>query len=258
MDEKKCCGIYDYDGVLVPGEILMDEYIKDVCPDAMNSHEEQLIQRQIELTKEELRLIQERNIHGLEMREVKKELDDIAAKLDRHFMLKDQVLEETEPKYKNIIDYDEIYRLENVYPGVLETLWQIYDRGVYHILINNTHTNVDREEKAKLRLLAKEFPPMVYVPVLFHTIPYRGPNGLINHDRDRSDKVQRMISNHRYINPLISTYVDNSPGVIKCAKKQGLRTYFVDKEQDPRDHIIEAANDTIDIVHEGKIKRLSR
>ena len=27
MEDKKCCGVYDYDGVLVPGEELMNQYV---------------------------------------------------------------------------------------------------------------------------------------------------------------------------------------------------------------------------------------
>ena len=99
---------------------------------------------------------------------------------------------------------------------------------------------------------------MEFVPIYFHIIPYKDHEGFINKDRKPSDKVLRMVRTTKYINPLISTYVDNSNGVIKCAKKLGFRPYFVNKSQDPSEVIIKAANDTIDIVHEGKIKKLTR
>ena len=236
----------------------MDNYIDPVCHEATNSYGEKLFERQLSLVTEKQRLEQERDVYGSEMDEIVTELAELERKIKKHFELKDQVLEETEKKYKNIINYDEIYRRENVYPGVLEALWKIHESGIYQKMVNNTHVNMEREIKAKERLLKNDFPPMEFVPIYFHIIPYRDREGFINKDRKPSDKVLRMARTKKYINPLISTYVDNSAGVIRCANKLGFRSYFVKKGQDPRDSIIQAANDTIDIVHEGKIKKLSR
>ena len=258
MENKMCCGIYDYDGVLVPGEQLMDRYIEPVCKEATNTYGEKLFERQLELIGEKQHLELDRDVYGSEMDEIILELAEIERKIKRHFELKDQVLEETEPKYQNIINYDEIYTRENVYPGVIETLWEIYKYRIYQKMINNTHVNIGREIKAKERLLKECFPPLEFVPIYFHIFPYRDHEGFVNKDRKPSDKVLRMERALNYIDPLISTYVDNSMSVIKCAKKLGLRTYYVDKSQDSREAIIEAANDTIDIVHEGKIKKLTR
>ena len=256
MKEKKCCGIYDYDGVFLPGEELMDRYIETVCREATNRYGEELFARQLELTKEKQRLEMERDIYSPEMKEIVRELVEIEEKIKKHFELKDLVLEESEPKYENVINYDEIYRVENVFPGVLESLWEIDDRRIYEKKINNSHTNVDREIKAKDRLLKDEFPPMIFVPIPFHVHPYRR-EGMILKDREATDKVFRMTRLVKDIGPL-STYVDNSPGVIKCVNKCGFRPYLVHRGQDPRDVIIQAANDTIDIVHGGKIKKLTR
>ena len=259
MEKKLCCGVYDYDGVITPGEELMDNYINPVCHEATNSYGEKLFEKQLELTMEKQRLEQDRDVYGSEMDEIVNELAELDKKIKRHFELKDQVLEETEPKYENIINYDEIYRIENVYPGVAEALWTIYERGIYQAMLNNSHVNSEREIKAKERLFNnKDLPPITFVPIYFHIIPYRDREGYINKGRKPSDKVLRMTRIKKYINPLISTYVDNSKSVIKCANKAGFRSYFVDKMQDPRDIIIQAANDTIDIVHDGKIKKLSR
>lgn len=262
-DKKVCCGVYDYDGVLVDGEHLMDLQIIENCKgreeakEATNIYAESIFKRQLELTQIKQQLEQERNVYGSEMLEIIKELADLERKIKRHFELKDQVLEETEEKYANIIDYDKIYVKENIYPGVLEALWEIYDKGIYVKLLNNTHVNKERESVAKERLLKAEFPPMEFVPILFHIFPYRDMEGP-NNNRQPSDKVLRMTRNNRYINPLVSTYVDNSKSVIRLANKLGYRTYFVDKNDNPRDIIVDAANDTIDIVHGGKIKKLSR
>ena len=130
MERKLCCGIYDYDGVLVPGEELMDQYIETVCKEATNAYGEKLFERQLELTLEKQRLEQERDVYSNEMYDIMLELNELDNKIKRHFELKDQVLEETERKYQNIINYDEIYKLENIYPGVLGTLWEISDKKV--------------------------------------------------------------------------------------------------------------------------------
>ncbi len=262
-EEKICCGIYDYDGVLVPGEDLMDEQIIANCGphkeaiEATNVYAEKLFQRQIELIQEKQELELERDIFDYRMREIVKELKDIEEKIKRHFIIKDQVLEETEKKYENLIDYNKIYTLENVYPGVLDLLWDIYEKKIYKKLFNNTHINKLRESNPKKILLVNEFPPMEFFPVFFHIMPYRDFEG-INKNRKPTDKVQRLYSNHKYIDPQTSTYVDNSRSVIKCAKALGFRSYFVDKGQDPYDVILKSANDTIDLVHGDKIKKLSR
>ena len=266
MEENKegllCCGVYDYDGVFVPGEELMDQQLLENCKgreevrEATNIYGDSLFARQLELTEIKQQLMLDRNVYGSEMLEIIQELAEIDRKLKRHFELKDQVLEETEPKYANIIDYDKIYKRENIYPGVLEAMWEIFDAGIYKVLVNNTNFNQGRESKSKDRLLISEFPPMEFVPIPFHVAPYRDMMG-VNKDRKPTDKVLRMIKIRKFINPLVSTYVDNSRKVIRNAQKLGFRTYFVDKGQDPRKIIIEAANDTIDIVHGGKIKKLS-
>lgn len=262
MEEKICCGIFDYDGVFVPGERLMDKHIIANCGihkeaiEATNEYGDSLFKEQLELTQQRQELELERNVYGSDMLKIVTRLNELNEKIRKHFERKDQVLEETEKKYENLINYDEIYVLENVYPGVLDKLWEIYDKGIYIKLINNTHVNKEREIVAKKRLLEKEFPPMEFVPVYFHIFPYRDSEG-INKDRKPTDKVHRMYVNNKYIDPYSSTYVDNSSGVIKCAKKLGFRTYFVDKSQDPKEVIINAANDTIDVIHDGKIKKLS-
>ena len=256
MKEKKCCGIYDYDGVFLPGEELMDRYIETVCRKATNRYGEELFSRQLELTKEKQRLVMERDLYSDEMKGILRELAEIDEKIKEHFELKDQVLEEAKPEYENVINYDEIYRVENVFPGVLESLWEIDDRRIYDEKINNSHINVGREVKAKDRLLKSEFPPMIFVPIRFHALPYRG-EGTTLKNQEATDKVFRMTRLVKDIGPL-STYVDNSPGVIKCVNKCGFRPYLVHRGQDPRDVIIQAANDTIDIVHGGKIKKLTR
>ena len=271
MENKICCGIYDFDGVLLPGEELMDKYVIKICEKASNAYCDKLFARQSELIKVQQRMEQERDVFGPEMRAVQRELEELRKKIEEHFMLKDQVLEETEEKYKNKIPYKDIYIRNNVYQGILELLWKIYDSKLYSELIVNTHVNAGTEIVAKRELLEKDFPPMKFVPILYHIEPYRDPyGGSINKNRKPSDKIGRLVNSIApYIDVNKSTFVDNTASIIKRGRELGINCYFVDKNFDqyikenpvldpiPSQVIIEAANDTIDRVHGGKIKKLS-
>ena len=270
MKDKICCGIYDFDGVLVPGEELMDNDVHAICKEASNAYCEDLFKQQTKLIGIQQQLEQERDIYGYEMQEVQKELEEINKKIKNHFKLKDQVLEETEPEYKNRINYREIYKKENIYLGVLELLWQIYESKIYEQLIVNTHVNSEREIIAKKDLLQKDFPPMRFIPVKYHILPYRDPfDGMINNNRKPSDKIGRLVNISNYIDVNLSTFIDNTASIIKRGRELGLNCYYVEKNHDiyiekypilntiPGQVIMEAANDTIDRVHDGKIKKLS-
>ena len=100
MEEKLCCGIFDFDGVILPGEELIDKYVWEICKEASNAYCDMLFSQQSKLITIQQRLEQERDIYGPEMEEVKNELAEIERKIKIHFDLKDQVLEETEEKYR--------------------------------------------------------------------------------------------------------------------------------------------------------------
>lgn len=266
MEEFICCNILDFDGVFVPGEDLMDEYILEFCPEASNKYCKTLFSQQIDLVKIKQTLEEEHDV--IRLAEIKKELEEIDKKIAKHFIRKDQVLEETEPEFENKIDYRAIYQIKNVYPGVLELVWEIHNRGIYQLQISNTHVNCETEIIAKKELLEKYFPEMKFVPVKFHIIPYR-TNGLVNKDREPSDKVGKLINAGPKIYLPTSVLVDNSKSIIARGKELGLRTYFVPENNDPliianpiinpipSQIILQSANDTIDLVHGGKIKKLS-
>lgn len=269
METKRCCAIHDFDGVYIAGEDLMDDYIMEFCRKATNRYCNELFKRQFELLTAQQQLESDRNIYGKEMMEIIRELQEIERLLKEHFDLKDQVLEESEDKYRNKINYDEIYQRKNIYPGVLELLWKIYDAKIYFMMISNTHVNAEREIIAKRNELKRDFPPMKFVPTRYHIEPYRDQYGLLNKNRQPSDKVGMLLRTVPIIDPTISPLVDNSKSIITRGKELDLITYFVPKNTDPyiiqnptldpipSQIILQSANDTIDIVHGGKIKKLS-
>lgn len=262
---KLRCGAYDYDEVFVPGTRLIDEQIikngkkrgLEIVLKATTKYEEELFDKQTKLMQKKQELERDRDILCTTYFDIINEINNISILLDEHFKLKDAVLEETRKEYENLVDYDEIYQKENIYPGVCELLWEIYELSIYEKLFNNSNYNMERESKAKRHLLETDFPPMKFVPVPFYVFPAKDPNGFPFKDRPRSDKVLRMCKNNRCIDPASSTYVDNSKRIIEFADACGFKSFFVKKDQDPRIAIIEAANYTIDRFHEGKIKKLS-
>jgi hypothetical protein len=267
MEKLKICNILDFDGVLVPGEILMDEYIKEFCYKASNEYCDKLFKMQSELVEQQQLLEEERNDSLLA--EVLKELEELDRKIKQHFVFKDQVLEESEPQYQNKINYADIYRRENVYPGVLEVLWEMYERKVYDLLISDTHVNSKFEILRKQILLESDFPPMLFFPVFFHLVPFYDPKtGLANKNRKPSDKVGILLKEKQFIIPEKSTLIDNSKSIIKRGNELGVRSYFVEKNLEPyiianptldpipSQIILDAANDTIDL-YRGNVKKLS-
>ena len=269
MQEKLCSAIFDFDGVFVPGEELMDDYIWEICKEATNAYCDELFRRQTELIQHQQQLEIDRNVYGKEMQEIICELEDLKRLIKKHFDLKDQVLEETEEKYRNKIDYNEIYQKNNVYIGVLELLWKIYDSKIFDLHISNTHVNAEREIIAKRDLLQKVFPPMKFVPIKYHTDPYKDQYGLLNKNRKPSDKVGRLLKTIPTIDKKTTILVDNSRSIIARGDELGLRTYFVEKNNTPfiienptlnpfpSQVILRSANDTINLVHGDKIKKLS-
>ena len=259
MEQKKCCLISDYDGVLVDSLPLIDEYVKEIDYKASDEYGRKLFERTDYLNKEKQRLEEERDIYGKEMQEINTELAELDRLRSKHYDHKDIILEEVNPEYRGLINYHEIYKIENAYPGVMELINKIWELNIYHQIIVNSNVNVESEIVAKKALL-KEYLPMVkFVPVRFHLDPYYNPiTGLSNKNRVPSNKLAVLIKTVRNIDVINSSVVDDTKGVIEKGIALGFNCYHRRIEDDVRDVFINACNDTIDSVHEQKIKKLSR
>ena len=267
MEKTICYLILDFDGVLLPGEELMDNYVWEICKEASNRYRDELFASQIELIKMSQELEEERS-GSKSLEKIKQELEQIDKKIKYHYNKKDQVLEETEPEYENRIPYNEIYIRENVFPGVLELVHKLHDMGIYTQIIVNTHVNSPREINAKKELLVKHFPKMKFIPILFHIDRYYDEYGAVVKDRQPSDKVGRLLKMCPYIIPETSTLVDNTRSIIERGKELGLICYFVKKNEDkfiienpvlnpiPCQVILDACNNTIENIHGDKTKKL--
>ncbi len=259
MEKKECCLVSDYDGVLVNSLPLIDEYVKSIDYEASDEYGRLLFEQTDILNKEKQRLEEERNIYGNEMDEINRKLLDLSKLRTRHFEHKDIVLEEVYEHLRGLIDYKTIYQIENAYDGVIDLINEIWQLGVYHRIIVNSNVNVESEIRFKLEFLKKYLPMVKFVPVKFHLDPYYNPlTGLKNLNRLPSNKLAVLTRIMPSIDVSNSSVVDDTKGVIEKGKQLGFNCYHRRIEDNVCDIFINACNDTIDSVHDGKIKKLSR
>lgn len=144
---NKRCLFFDVDDVMLPTAQFVEKRIAEFAPEA---------------TEEYRRKVTE----GLPSEDVKK-IDD------RFFEFRDLVLEEVPNRFKEKIDYNEIYQIKNLYPNVLEYINFIIENGSYDAVYAISHYNLPREWKPKQELLKLCFPNMTgIIPVQFHKEPY--------------------------------------------------------------------------------------
>ena len=255
----ECCLISDFDGVLVDSLPLIDEYVKQIDYRASDEYRSKLIKRSNECNEEKQRLEEEQKFYGKEMYKIKQELLELEKKRLEHYDRKNIVLEEVYPEYRNRIGYNEIYQIENAYEGVIELLTKIWEKRVYERLIVCTNVNTGVEIQSKRAFIKKYLPMAQFVPLRFFLDPYFDPfTGLKNLNRIPCDKLAVLTNRDKKIDIAKSIVVDDTKGVIESGNALGFNCYHRKLDDDVRDVFISACNDTIEKVHEGKIKKLSR
>ena len=239
------CFATDIDETLIPGEQLMDEQIRERIDNSLNMSErvktickhstaeylEELKKKRKSLNAYKDVLQNNGEIYTAEFREVKKEIAYLDNYLfPEHYKSKDIVREELEPEFEGLITYSTIYVPENMYPGVIEALWAIYNSGVYDFLAGNSQTNNLNEEVAK-DFLKGVLPPIETHYVRFHKLPGRNEDGTINVKREPSDKWQTFIETHPNINVSRSSSVENSPTAHESARRLGFNATLIEEER---------------------------
>lgn len=257
--EKKCYFNTDVDGVIIPGQELMDEYVyNDIDKIASDRYRYELVARINELRKKKEELEDEQRFFCPEMKEIEREIKEYERKKAIHYEHKNMVLEEVTPELEGRIPYDEIYQLKNLYPGMADALYKLYEAGIFDGFTAPSNVNKDREIRAKLELF-KHFPFVQLLPLQFFIEPFYLPGGKVKAlNRIPSNKAATLAKIKKDMDIPISPLIDDTPGVIDSARPLGFPCYFRSRDDDPVDIYYKAANDTIDIVHGGKIKKLSR
>lgn len=255
----------DIDETVVPGEQLMDAQIneriansdrmskrtKEICKHSTGEHLEELKKARDYFTQNKERLQNDGFIGTPEWKEVMKELSNLDNYLfPQHYRAKDMVREELSPEFEGLIDYRKIYVPENIYPGVKEALWAIYEAGIYDFLAGNSQTNSPNEEVAK-DFLKGVLPPIEMFYVRFHGLPYHNADGTINKQRPVTDKWKEFVKAHSDINLDISSSVENTPTAYQRALNAGFKAVLVEEESCmqgsmlPCKAIVNAANQMI-------------
>ena len=260
MEERKeCCIISDFDGVIVNSLPLIDEYVQELDYKASDKYRKELVDRSNACHLEKQRLEEEQKFDGYEMDIIVQEIAELQRKRKDHYDRKNIVLEEVYPEFRNKIDYQKIYQIENAYEDAIETLIRIWERKIYERMIICTNINSGVEILAK-RGFIKEYLPMAQlIPLRFFLDPYYDPlSGLKNLNRVPCDKLKTLTDRDKSINIPSSVAIDDTKGVIDSGNLIGFKCFHKKLEDNSADIFIQAANYTIDTVHGGKIKKLSR
>ena len=257
MEKLDVCLVSDFDGVLVNSLPLIDEYVKRIDYKASDEYRKILVDRSNQLHILKQQLEEEQKFNSNEYRAVIEEIEELRRKRYEHYDRKNVVLEEVYPEYRNRIDYNAIYQLENAYDGVIETLIRIKNEKIYDKIIVCSSVNTSVEILYKRKFINKYLENAYFLPVHFFSLPYEDPEtNMKNVGRIPADKLVAL-TEHYFIDIPKSVVVDDTKGVIDSGLKLGFNCFHRKVEDDINEIFINAANDTIDNVHGGKIKKLS-
>ena len=249
----------DIDGVMIDGLGMIDRYVYDIDKIASDRYYKEEILASLNTLlakKEELESLQRFN--SSEMKDLIREIKYYEGLKSEHYEHKNIVLEEALPEYVNRIPYDDIYQPKNMFPGVIDTLNQIHDAGIFQEFNAPTAINPAREIVAKQKMLSI-FPWLNVYGFKFFVDPFYLPGTHIKTpNRVPCDKPKKLISIKPKMDVRNSVLFDDVLYIIASAKALGFKAYHVASPDNIVDIYIEAANYIIDKVHGGKIKKLSR
>lgn len=103
--------------------------------------------------------------------------DDIALSSILIGNMLDKVLEEGEEQFVGKMDYKQIYRHENFFPGAIDFVrYLLQSKGEYDFVVLVSHKNVTRESNEKIDLMYDTFPEIdgIYLPN-YHDQPFGIP-----------------------------------------------------------------------------------
>ena len=248
--------ILDCDGVIFDSLELIDQQVRKIEYKASDEYYRYLLS-ETEKAHERLHVWEEERSNDLD------EHDSIICEIGyythlrkEHFKMKDLVLEEALPQYKNLIDYDKVYRLENTYHGVVELIKHIWKNGEYDKIYVLSHVNSPREVKAKRAFFDKYLPMVNLVFPMFHFESFFNRDGSINITRKRSNKLEYLMSVETIDDLSNSTFIDDTESIITEAIKLGVGfSYHKSKTADSFYTILQAYDEFCDSLNNGKVKK---
>ena len=239
--------IVDCDGVFYDTLPVIDEQVKKVNYYASDEYGNKLKMDSLNLHNRKYKLEEERSNNCRELLLLEKQIENSTQMRKMHFDLKDLVLEEVLREYKNRINYA-IYTRENAFPGAIDQLNEIADRGVYDQIFMCSHVNTDCEVEEKYKAVKKEFQGrVILIPVKFHSVPYFDPiTGEKNVNRLRANKIElfKIITGIKDLSK--SSFIDDKSDIVDEARDAGVGfCYHKTPEDNTRDLLRRAYIDTL-------------
>lgn len=241
--------VLDCDGVIFDSLPLIDEYVQKIKYEASDAYKKQLDMEEMRVRLVINRWEEERsndpNQHGL----LTKRIIDIKRKKKMYFEYKDKVLEEVLDEYKDRIDYQKIYQLENTFDGVLNMIYTIHGKGLFSDIYILSHVNTQKEIETKKEFFKTYLPMVKFIPVMFHMEPFYNPDGTKKNKRERTCKIE-YFRNYTGIKDLSNIYfIDDSESIIDEAKDLGVGyTYFKNESASTIDLLTKISFDAIGII----------
>lgn len=172
-----------------------------------------------------------------------------------HKITKDEVLEETSDLYEDKISYDEIYKMENTFPHVIELIKEIWDSKLFNKIYICSHVNSLKEIMAKKKFFAKYLPMVDVKCYYFNDQPYIHDKGKYyeNANRKRSNKP-RQFFRETHEKPDTCYFIDDSSTICGEARMDGAHATYRDPDEEDPLAVFQEMLDTIFNINDNKTK----
>ena len=223
--------LLDCDGVIFDSNRLIDEQVQKIYYCASDKYCTYLNDLAARLQNEIDQLNMERPNDSELKKSKEREKEAVKELISDHFYAKDMVLEEVLPEYKNRIDYFKIYQKENLYPGVLEKLYEIIGMGIFDDMYIVSHYNSENERRAKETFFEAYLPGVKVLLMKFHKEPfiYGAENKKENKKRERTNKILEFRDLTGEEDFSMTSFVDDSLSIIEEAEKKVKHCFYKDK-----------------------------
>ncbi len=220
--------LLDCDGVIFDSTRLIDREVQNIEYMASDKYCDELNRLSARYHSDLHKLEIERSNNSEKEKSLRTSIEEVGRRRKHHFYLKDMVLEEVLPKYKNRINYDEIFQVENTYPGVINKIIDVCGMGIFDDIYVVSHYNSENEGAAKERFFADFLPMVKVVLVKFHQDEF----SLLPEDEDKNKKRERT---HKILDFQRQTgisdfsrsyFIDDTESIIEEARDVGVKHCF--------------------------------
>lgn len=216
----------DVDGVTYNSVAILEDQIARINYEATNAFAKQLL---LEHSLREEVILDTYNETDSELcdRFMREEAEryDLATK--RYHIVKDEVLEEVFPEYKNRINYHKMYQRENLFVEVINFIKFLQKAKIVRKIYFVTHFNALQEEIEKTFSLTLESPDVEIIFIPFHDTPYIYDEDryLENDNRKRTNKPLKFKERtNEDLSKVI--FIDDSTGICRDARAAGAIAFW--------------------------------